>query len=54
MKKTFLLSIMLVLMLTVSAVFADDLSDVKQAGVLRFGAPLEYMIRLRVVRNNLD
>ena len=43
MKKTFLLSIMLVLMLTVSAVFADDLSDVKQAGVLRFGAPLEYI-----------
>ena len=43
MKKLFPLFIIVVLMLMVSSVFADDLSDVKQAGVLRFGAPLEFV-----------
>ncbi len=44
MKKSFLLTIVVMMMLViVSAVCADDLSDVKQAGVIRFGAPLEYI-----------
>ena len=44
MKKSFILTVIAMMMLMiVSAVCADDLSDVKQAGVLRFGAPLEYI-----------
>ena len=43
MKKFLLISITIVMLLMVSAVFADDLADVKQAGVLRFGTPLEYI-----------
>ena len=44
MKKSFLFTVIVMMMLMiVSAVCADDLSDVKQAGVLRFGAPLEYI-----------
>lgn len=44
MKKSFIFTVIFMMMLMiVSAVCADDLSDVKQAGVLRFGAPLEYI-----------
>ena len=44
MKKTFLFTVIVMMrLMIVSAVCADDLSDVKQAGVLRFGAPLEYI-----------
>ena len=44
MKKSFLLTVIVMMtLMIVSAVCADDLSDVKQAGVLRFGAPLEYI-----------
>ncbi len=43
MKKFLLFTITIVMLLTVSAVIADDLADVKQAGVLRFGTPLEYI-----------
>lgn len=41
--KKILLFVLLMVMVTVTAVCADDLSDVQQAGVLRFGAPLEYI-----------
>ena len=43
MKKIFLSIITVFILLTISAVSADDLADVKQAGILRFGAPLEYI-----------
>lgn len=43
MKKNLLWIILIVLLLAVSAVSADDLTEVKEAGVLRFGAPLEYI-----------
>ena len=42
MKKN-LLFVLIFMLLAVSAVSADDLSEVRQAGVLRFGAPLEYI-----------
>ncbi len=43
MKKIFLLLSVVMLLTAFAAVSADDLADVKQAGVLRFGAPLEYI-----------
>lgn len=43
MKKNLFFILTFVLMIAVSAVSADDLSEIKQAGVLRFGAPLEYI-----------
>ena len=43
MKKYLLFVLVMIMMLAVCAVSADDLSDVRQAGVLRFGAPLEYI-----------
>ena len=43
MKKYLLFVLAAVMLLAVSAVCADDMSDIKQAGVLRFGAPLEYI-----------
>ena len=43
MKKKLVFILIVVLLLSFSAVFADDLADVKQAGVLRFGHHLEYV-----------
>ena len=43
MKKIFLFLSVVMLLTAFAAVSADDLADVKQAGVLRFGAPLEYI-----------
>lgn len=43
MKKIFLLLSVVLLLTAFAVVSADDLADVKQAGVLRFGAPLEYI-----------
>ena len=43
MKKNLSFVLVMILLLAVSAVCADDLSDVRQNGVLRFGAPLEYI-----------
>ena len=43
MKKLLVFTLIVVLLLSFSAVFADDLADVKQAGVLRFGHHLEYV-----------
>lgn len=42
-KKSVLFFIMAVMLFIFTAVSADDLSDIKQVGVLRFGAPLEYI-----------
>ena len=43
MKKYLSFVLVMIMLLAVSAVYADDLSDVRQAGVLRFGAPMEYI-----------
>ena len=43
MKKFLFLIIMAVMMLTVTAAFADDLADVRQSGVLKFGTALDYV-----------
>ncbi len=43
MKKILSFILVMILLLAVSAVTADDLSEIRQAGVLRFGAPMEYI-----------
>ena len=43
MKKKLAFALIVVLLLSFSTIFADDLADVKQAGVLRFGHHLEYV-----------
>ena len=43
MKKHFAVMLILAFLLSFSAVFADDLADVKQAGVLRFGHHVDYV-----------
>ena len=43
MKKKLVFVLIVVLLLSFSTIFADDLADVKQAGVLRFGHHLEYV-----------
>lgn len=42
-KKSLLFFMIAVMLFAFTAVSADDLSDIKQVGVLRFGAPLEYI-----------
>ncbi|MBQ6343250.1 MAG: transporter substrate-binding domain-containing protein [Anaerolineaceae bacterium] len=43
LKKSLLFLMIAVMLLSFAAVSADDLSNVKAAGVLRFGAPMEYI-----------
>lgn len=43
MKKKIFAILFFVMLITCTAVFADDLEDVKQAGVLRFGHHMEYI-----------
>lgn len=43
MKKTIVLMIVLLMLMSFASVFADDLADVQQSGVLRFGIPPEYI-----------
>ncbi len=42
MKKNILFVLIICLLLSISAVFADDFTDVMQAGVLRFGHHMDY------------
>lgn len=42
MKKCFLILIMFVFLMSISMVYADDLSEITQSGVLRFGHHLDY------------
>ena len=43
MKKNLLVLMFLAVLLVCTSVFADDLDDVFQSGVLRFGVPSEYI-----------